>query len=212
MTFHLIVDLLDDMMPLFGHLVTADTHRTVLRALADSGNTTALLKWLTAMPTKPGNVRPTLEFWHMYMEHCLVHSDIQSMSRGTRVMRSQGRPPNNATYEFLVRKAFMSSSHHFLWIVRIINHMSRAELPFDDALLVSLLEGFNGLGLPTQATRVEEIYRSRLSTPQRPSRRSSGHDYNMQLTQAFRRGGRGGAVELYRTPFVDVRSGHLKPP
>jgi hypothetical protein len=197
--FHLIVDLLDDMMPLFGHLVTADTHRTVLRALADSGNTTALLKWLTAMPTKPGNVKPTLEFWHMYMEHCLVHSDIQSMSRGTHVMRSQGCPPSTTTYEFLVRKAFMSSSHHFLWIVRIINHIRRAEFPFDDALLVTLVEGFNGLGLPTQAARVEEIYRSRLSTPQRPPRRSSGHDFNLQLTQVFRKTGRGGAVELYRT-------------
>ena len=197
--FHLIVDLLDDMMPLFGHLVTADTHRTVLRALADSGNTTALLKWLTAMPTKPGNVRPTLELWHMFMEHCLVHSDIQSMSRGTHVMRSQACPPNTATYELLVHKVFMSSSHHFLWIVRIINHMSRAELPFDDALLVTLLEGFNGLGLRAQAARVEEIYRSRLTTPQRPSRRQQGHDFNIQLTKAFRRSGRVAAVELYLT-------------
>jgi hypothetical protein len=194
--FHLIVELLDDMMPLFGHLVTADTHRTVLRALADSGNTTALLKWLTTMPTKPGNVRPTLESWHMFMEHCLVHSDIQSMSRGTHVMRSQGRPPNNATYEFLIRKAFMSSSHHFLWIVRIINHMSRAELPFEDALLATLLEGFNGLGLPSQAARVEEIYRSRLSTPQQSSR---GRDFNTQLAQIFRTNGRVAAVELYRS-------------
>ena len=197
--FHLIIDLLDDMMPLFGHLVTADTHRTVLRALADSGNTTALLKWLTAMPTKPGNVRPTLEFWHMFMEHCLVHSDIQSMSRGTRVMRSQGCPPSNATYGFLVRKVFMSSSHHFCWIVRIINHMSRAELPFDDALLATWLEGFNGLGLPSQAARVEEIYRSRLSTPQQPSRGRGGHDFNMQLAQAFQTSGRFAAVELYHS-------------
>ncbi|KAF8274143.1 hypothetical protein EI94DRAFT_1714816 [Lactarius quietus] len=186
--FHLIVDLLDDMMPLFGHLVTANTHRTVLRALADSGNTTALLKWLTTMPTKPGNVRPTLEFWHMFMEHCLVHSDVQSMSRGTHVMRSQRRPPTTATYEFLVRKVFMSSSYHFLWIVRIINHMSREELPFDDALLATLLEGFNGLGSPAQAARVEEIYRSRLSTPQQPSRR-----------RFFRTSGRFAAVELYHS-------------
>src|SRR6266404_1606869 len=122
--FLLTVDLLDDMMPLFGHIVTADTHRTVLRALADSGNTTALLKWLTIMPERPGNVQPTLEFWHMFMEHCVVHSNIQSMSRGTRVMQSQDRPPNNATYKLLIRKVFMSSSHHFLWVIRIINHMS----------------------------------------------------------------------------------------
>ncbi|KAI9444854.1 hypothetical protein H4582DRAFT_855325 [Lactarius indigo] len=186
------------MMPLFGHVVTADTHRTVLRALADSGNTTALLKWLTTMPKKPGNIRPTLEFWHMFMEHCLVHGDVQSMSRGTHIMRSQGSPPTNATYEFLIRKVFMSSSHHFLWIIRIIGHMSRAELPFDDALLAALLEGFNGLGLPSQAARVEEIYRSRLTTRQ-SSRKRSGHDFNVQLAQAFRTGGRGAAVELYRT-------------
>ena len=201
--FRLIVNLLDDMMPVFGHLVTADTHRTVLRALADSGNTTALLKWLTIMPKKPGNIRPTLEFWHMFMEHCLVHSDIQSMSRGTQTMRSQGRPPNNATYEFLVRKVFMSSSHHFLWIVRIINRMSRAELQFDDTFLATLLEGFNGLGLPSQAARVEEIYRSRLSTPRQSSR---GRDFNMQLAQVFLTGGRGAAVELYRSlPGRDFR-------
>ncbi|KAH9049380.1 hypothetical protein EDB84DRAFT_1260976 [Lactarius hengduanensis] len=186
-------------MPLFGHVVTAGTHRTVLRALADSGNTTALLKWLTTMPTKPGNIRPTLEFWHMFMEHCLVHSDVQSMSRGTHIMRSQDRPPTNATYEFLVRKVFMSSSHHFLWIIRIIGHMSRAGLPFDDALLATLLEGFNGLGLPSQAARVEEIYRSRLSTPQQSSRRRSGHDFNVQFAQALRTNGRGAAVELYRS-------------
>ena len=195
--FHLIVDMLDDMMPLFGHLVTADTHRTVLRALADSGNTTALLKWLTAMPTKPGNVQPTLEFWHIFMEHCLVHSDIQSMSRGTQVMRSQACPPNTATYELLIRKVFMSSSHHFLWIVRIINHMSRAELPPDDGLLVTLLEGFNGLGSPAQAARVEEIYRSRVSI--RQYRRQRGREISTQLIQAFRRSGRGAAVELYLT-------------
>ncbi|KAH9004069.1 hypothetical protein EDB86DRAFT_2886514 [Lactarius hatsudake] len=197
--FLLIVDLLDDMMPLFGHVVTADTHRTVLRALADSGNTTALLKWLTTMPTKPGNIRPTLEFWHIFMEHCLVHSDVQSMSRGTHIMRSQDRPPTNATYEFLIRKVFMSSSHHFLWIIRIIGHMSRAGLPFDDALLATLLEGFNGLGLHVQASRVEEIYRSRLSTPQQSSRRRSGDDFNVQFVQALRTHGRGAVVELYRS-------------
>jgi hypothetical protein len=197
--FRLVIDLLDDMMPLFGHPVTAITHRTVLRALADSGNTTALLKWLTLMPKKPGNIRPTLEVWHMFMEHCLVHSDIQSMSRGTRVMRSQGRLPNNATYEFLIRKVFMSSSHHFLWIVRIINRMSRAELPFDDALLAALLEGFNGLGSFAQAARVEEIYRSRLATPQQSSRGRRGQDFNVQLTQVFCAQGRGAAVELYHS-------------
>ncbi|KAH9065793.1 hypothetical protein EDB87DRAFT_1783763 [Lactarius vividus] len=187
------------MMPLFGHVVTADTHRTVLRALADSGNTTALLKWLTTMPTKPGNIQPTLEFWHMFMEHCLVHGDVQSMSRGTHIMRSQDRPPTNATYEFLVRKVFMSSSHHFLWIIRIIGHMSRSGLPFDDVFLATLLEGFNGLGLPSQAARVEEIYRSRLSAPQQSSRRQSGHDFNAQLSQVFRTHGRGAVVELYRS-------------
>ena len=197
--FRLIVDLLDDMMPVFGHLVTANTHRTVIRALADSGNTTGLLKWLTVMPKKPGNIRPTLEIWHMFMEHCLVHSDIQSMSRGTRVMRSQGRPPNTTTYEFLIRKVFMSSSHHFLWIVRIINHMSRAELPFDDALLAALLEGFNGLGLLAQAARVEEIYRSRLATPQQSFRGQRGQDFNVQFAQAFRAHGRGAVVELYHS-------------
>ncbi|KAI9460533.1 hypothetical protein BJY52DRAFT_1262248 [Lactarius psammicola] len=138
--FLLIVDLLDDMMPLFGHLVTADTHRTRKH--------TALLKWLTTMPTKPGDT---------------------PCQRGTRIMRSQGLPPNTATYEFLVRKVFMSSSHHFLWTIRIINHMSRAELPFDDAFLATLLEGFNDLGLPSQAARV------------------------------FRTNGRVAAVELYRT-------------
>ncbi|KAI0257191.1 hypothetical protein BJV78DRAFT_1277758 [Lactifluus subvellereus] len=197
--FLLIVDLLDDMMPVFGHLVTADTHRTVVRALADGGHTIALLKWLTTMSTKPGNIQPTLEFWHTFMDHCLVHSNIQTMSRGTHVMRSQGRPANNTTYRFLVRKVFMSSSHHFLWIIRIINHISHAKLPFDDALLGVMLEGFNILGLPSQAARVEGIYRSRFLNHHQPSHGRRGHDFNMQLAQTFRAHGQVAAVKLYHS-------------
>jgi hypothetical protein len=123
--FLLIIDLLDDMTPIFGHVVTADTHLTVVRALADRGHTVALLKWLSTMPAKPGNIQPTLEFWHIFMDHCLVHSNIKTMSRGTHIMLLQGHPANNATYKFLIRKVFMSSSHHFLWTIRIINHISR---------------------------------------------------------------------------------------
>ncbi|KAH9997710.1 hypothetical protein BJV74DRAFT_883321 [Russula compacta] len=122
-------------MPVFGHIVTADTHSAIVRALADGGHTAALLKWLSTMPAKPGSIQPTLESWHMFMDHCLVNSNIQTMSRGIHLMRSQGRPANNVTYKFLIRKVFMSSSHHFLWTIRIINHISRARLPFDDMLL-----------------------------------------------------------------------------
>jgi hypothetical protein len=194
----LIIDLLDDMMPVFGHVVTADTHRTIVRALADGGHTAALLKWLIAMPTKPGNIQPTLEFWHTFMNHCLIRSSIQMMSRGTHIMRSWGRPANNETYRFLVQKVFMSSSHHFLWVIRIINHISRGKLPFDDALLGIMLEGFNDLGLPVQAARVEEVYRSRFLNNQLSHGRR-GRDFNMQLAQTFRARGQVATVELYRS-------------
>lgn len=197
--FRLIIDLLDDMTPVFGHVVTADTHHTIVRALAESGRTSSLLKWLSTMPAKPGHIQPTLEFWHMFMEHCLVHSNIQTMSRGTYAMRSQGRPANNMTYKFLIRKVFMSSSHHFLWTIRIINHISRAKLPFDDTLLGMMLEGFNGLGLPSQAARIEEIYRSRFLDHQQPIQGRRGQDFNMQLAQMFHTDGQAAAAQLYRS-------------
>jgi hypothetical protein len=197
--FLLIIDLLDDMTPVFGHAITADTHRTVVRALADKGHTTALLKWLSTMPAKSGSIQPTLEFWHIFMDHCLVHSDIQTMSRGTHIMQSQGCPADNATYKFLIRKVFMSSSHHFLWIIRIINHISRSRLPFDDTLLSMILEGFNGLGSPSQAARVEQVYRSRFLDHKQPLSGQRGHDFNMQLARTFRNHGQGPAVQLYRS-------------
>jgi len=197
--FLLIIDLLDDMTPLFGHVVTADTHRTVVRALADNGHTIAFLKWLSTMPAKPGNVQPTLEFWHMFMDHCLAHSNIQMMCQGTHVMRSQGRPANNATYKFLIQKVFMSSSHHFLWTIRIINYISRSKLPFDETLLGIMLEGFNGLGLPLQAARVEEVYRSRFLDHQQLPPRRHDHYLNIQLAQTFRTNGQTAATQLYRT-------------
>ena len=197
--FRLIIDLLDDMTPVFGHEVTEDTHHTVVRALADSGRTTALLKWLSTMQSKPGHVQPTLEFWHMFMEHCLAHSNVQTMSRGIHVMQSQGRPANNMTYKFLIRKMFMSSSHRFLWTIRIINRISRARLPFDDTLLGMMLEGFNGLGLPSQAARAEEVYRSRFLDHQQPHPERRGQDFNMQLAQTFRAHGQGATVQLYRS-------------
>lgn len=197
--FRLIIDLLHDMKPVFGHVVTEDTHHTVVRALADSGRTAALLKWLSTMPTKPGYVQPTLEFWHMFMDHCLAHGNIQTMSRGIQVMQSQGLPANNVTYNFLIRKVFMSSSHRFLWTIRIINHISRARLPFDDTLLAMMLEGFNGLGLPSQAARAEEVYRSRFLDHQQPPLERRGQDFNMQLTQTFRTRGQAAAVQLYHS-------------
>ena len=197
--FRLIIDLLDDMTPVFGHVVTADTHHTIVRALAESGRTSSLLKWLSTMPAKPGHIQPTLEIWHMFMDHCLAHSNIQTMSRGTYVMRSQGRPANNVTYKFLIRKVFMSSSHHFLWTIRIINHISRAKLPFDDTLLGMMLEGFNGLGLPSQAARIEEIYRSRFLDHQQPIQGRRGQDFNMQLAQMFHTDGQAAAAQLYRS-------------
>jgi hypothetical protein len=193
----LIIDLLDDMTPVFGHVVTEDTHHTIVRALADSGRTTALLKWLSTMPTKSGHVQPTLEFWHLFMDHCLAHSNIQTMSRGIHVMQSQGRPANNMTYKFLIRKVFMSSSHRFLWTIRIINRISRTRLPFDDTLLGMMLEGFNGLGLPSQAARAEEVYRSRFLDHQRPPSGQCSQSFNMQLAQTSHAHGRAAAVQRY---------------
>ena len=114
-------------------------------------------------------------------------------------MQSQGRPANNVTYKFLIRKVFMSSSHRFLWTIRIINRISRARLPFDDTLLGMMLEGFNGLGLPSQAARAEEVYRSRFLYHQQPPAEGHGQDFNMQLAQAFRAHGRTAAVQLYRS-------------
>ena len=195
--FRLIIDLLDDMTPIFGHVVSEDTHHTVVRALADSGHTTALLKWLSTMRTKPGHIKPTLKFWHMFMDHCMAHSNIQTMSRGIRVMQSLGCSANNSTYKFLIRKVFMSSSHRFLWTIRIINRISRARLPFDDTLLGMMLEGFNGLGLPAQAGRSEEVYRSRCLDHQQPPPERRGQNFNMQLGQTFRAHGRAAAVQLY---------------
>jgi hypothetical protein len=195
----LIIDLLDDMLPVFGHVVTEDTHRTVIHALADGNHTSALLKWLKTMPTMPGHMKPTLQFWHTFMDHCFVHSSIQMMSRGIHVMRSQGCPANNVTYQLLIRKVFMSSSYHFLWIIRIINRISHAKLPFDDALLSIMLEGFNSLGLPSQAARVEEAYRSQLLNHHQSSRGQRGRDFNMQLVQSFRAHGQVAAVELYQS-------------
>ena len=197
--FRLIIDLLNDMAPVFGYVVTEDTHHTVIRALADGGRTTALLKWLTTMPTKPGHVKPTLELWHMFMDHCLVHSNIQTMSRGIHVMESQRRLANNVTYKFLIQKVFMSSSHRFLWTIRIINRVSRARLPFDDTLLGMMLEGFNGLGLPSQAARAEEVYRSRFWGHQRPPPDQCGQDFNMQLARTDRAHGKAAAVQLYHS-------------
>lgn len=197
--FRLIIDLLDHMAPVFGYVVTEDIHHTVIRALADSGRTTALLKWLSTMSTRPGHVQPTLELWHMFMDHCLVHSNIQTMSQGIHVMQSQRRLANNVTYKFLIRKVFMSSSHRFLWTIRIINRVSRAKLPFDDMLLGMMLEGFNGLGLPSQAARAEKVYRSRFWGHRwlPPERR--GQDFNMQLARAVRAHGQAAAVQLYHS-------------
>ena len=195
----LIIDLLDDMTPVFGHVVTADTHLTVVRALADRGHISALLKWLSTMPTRPGSIQPTLEFWHIFMDHCLVHSNIQTMSRGTYIMRSQGNPANNTTYKFLIRKVFMSSSHHFLWTIRIINRISRSRLSFDDTLLSMMLEGFNSLGLPSQAARVEQVYNSRFLDHEKLPPGRHGYDFNMQLAQTFRTRGQGSAVQLYHS-------------
>jgi hypothetical protein len=197
--FRLIIDLLDDMAPVFGYVVTEDTHHTVIRALADGGRTTTLLKWLSTMPTKPGHVQPTLELWHMFMDHCLVHSNIQTMSQGIHVMQSQRRLANNVTYRFLIRKVFMSSSHRFLWTIRIINRVSRARLPFDDMLLGMMLEGFNGLGLHSQAARAEEVYRSRFWDHQRPPPEQHGQDFNMQLARTERAHGKAAAVQLYHS-------------
>ena len=196
--FRLIIDLLHDMHPVFGHVVSEHTHHIVVRALADGGHTIALLKWLSTMPTKLGLVQPTLEFWHMFMDHCLAHGNIQTMSRAIRIMQSQGRSANNLTYKFLLRKVFMSPSHRFLWTIRIINRISRARLPFDDALLGMMLEGFNGLGLPLQAARAEEAYRSRFLDYQHPLPERRGQDFNMQLAQAFRAHGQAAAVQLYQ--------------
>ncbi|KAI0275015.1 hypothetical protein BC834DRAFT_965459 [Gloeopeniophorella convolvens] len=196
--FLLIKDLLEDMPTYFGQAVTIDTHRMVIRALVDSDNTRALLRWLTTMRTESGGVQPTLEFWHMFMDHCLLHSDIRTMSQGIRTMQSQGLPANNATYKFLARKMFMASSHHFLWAIRIINRISRTKLPFDDALLASCWKALMALApFPSRSRR--SSLPSRYLDDQQVSRVQSGLDFNARLAQAYLRDGQVVAVDLYRS-------------
>ena len=158
----LIEKVLGQLTPLCGLRVDADVHNHILQGLIKNGNVQTLLNWLSQMHEKPGNVRPFLEHWHAFLNHCADNGQSKIIRHAMSKMAHSGRKPNNNTFRIFFRALFNSGapiSEFYSAFDRIENYSFR----YDESLAEMLFEGFMKFNEPQQAAEVKEEFQRRFS-------------------------------------------------
>ncbi|KAI0309554.1 hypothetical protein OF83DRAFT_48767 [Amylostereum chailletii] len=193
----LINGILTDMQHVLRLHVHPHTHLLILNGLSTNPRASAILKWITSMPKKPGRVRPSLEHWHIYFRHCsksLHEGRWSEIVQAIRTMIRTGCHPTPETYKFVVQRVFLDPNYGER-ALKLLDLLSSQDVPVDPCLLSLLSDGIAEKGSVAEAVHFQETY------SQRKQAYAFDETLNIQrsveIVKAGRVGGRSGSTRKY---------------
>jgi len=170
-----IEEILQDMPSIFGIQPSHEFHTVIIRGLIVYGNVQTIHRWLLRMPSRPGNLFPTLEQFHMFLEACLDLTTFKYMRHVVKTMRQTGCKPTNETFKYLIRSRSIAAAQeekapHVISFSNILDDMKLENLPYDDSITALLRESYEQRGLHAAADRVQALYEARFLDIQTPEK------------------------------------------
>ena len=174
--------------------ITAATHATIFDSFVASGNSSAALRWLETMNTKPGQVSPSLPQWHAWIEAFgSSHQDTQFPSLFRSIVAS-GCQPTPGTYSMALAAMFRARRPPAEAAVRkLLREAHNAGIPYDEGVISSFAEGYIARRMVPVAEELRAFYEKLYN------RRTDPHaDAGVLLKRAYTQGGHRATVEAQR--------------
>ena len=139
--------------------VTASTHAAIFDSFVASGNSSAALRWLETMNTKPGQISPLLSQWHTWIEAFgSSHQDTQFPSLLRSIVAS-GCQPIPETYSVSITAMFRARHPPAEAAVRkLLREAHKAGVPHDEGVISSITEGYTARRMVSVAEQIRTFY------------------------------------------------------
>ena len=139
--------------------ITASTHAAIFDSFVASGNSSAALRWLETMITKPGQISPSLSQWHTWIEAFgPSHQDTQFPSLFRTIVAS-GCQPTPETYSVALTAMCRAKQPPKEAAVRkLLREAHQAGIPHDEAVVSSITEGYATRQMVSVAELVRAFY------------------------------------------------------
>ncbi|KAJ8702255.1 hypothetical protein PTI98_000991 [Pleurotus ostreatus] len=161
----IISGIADDIPTVFGIQLTTGIHDALLRAFVRNGHIQAACNWLQTMSRKSGNLKPSRDQWHFFLENIENGTLTESFKYVRNIVKvhmpASGCKPTNETYKFLIRarcESLKSSHLHTLVFKTLVDDMKSDGLPYDSSVAALLHSCCAELGFPRQGVEIVQYY------------------------------------------------------
>jgi pentatricopeptide repeat protein len=140
--------------------VTTSTHAAILDSFIATGHSSAALRWLQTMSTKPGNIPPSLPQWHAWIEAFgFFHQDTRFPFLFKSIIAS-GCQPTLETYLVALTAIFRAKHPPNESAVRkLLRQAHQAGVPHRKDIISSVAEGYSAHGMVPTAEQMRVFYR-----------------------------------------------------
>ena len=139
--------------------ITASTHAAIFDSFIASGHSSAALRWLETMSTKPGQIPPSLSQWHSWIEAFgSFHQDTQFPFL-FRSIATSGCQPTLETYSTAFTAMFRAKHPPKESAVRKLLHAAhRAGILYDEDVVTSITKGYSAHRMVPVAEQIRTFY------------------------------------------------------
>ena len=139
--------------------ITASTHAAIFDSFITSGNSTAALRWLETMGTKPGHISPLLSQWHAWIgAFGSFHQDTQFPALFRSIVAS-GCQPTPETYTIALTSMFYAKHPPKETAVRKLLHEAhKAGIPHNEDIISSITKGYTAYRMVPVAEQMRDFY------------------------------------------------------
>ena len=139
--------------------VTASTHAAIFDSFLASGHSSAALRWLETMSTKPGNIPPLLSQWHAWIE---AFGSFYQDTRFPFLFRSivaSGCQPTPETYLIALTAVFRAKHAPKESAVRkLLRQAHQAGVLHDEDIISSVTKGYVAHRMVPVAEQMKNFY------------------------------------------------------
>lgn len=174
--------------------VTASTHAAIFDSFLASGHSSAALRWLETMSTKPGKISPSLAQWHAWIEaFSSFYQDTQYPFLFKSIVAS-GCQPTLETY-FIALTAMFRAKHPPKESVvhKLLRQAHQTGIPHDQDIISSVTKGYTTRQMVPAAEQMRTFYEKLYNRQTGPRA-----DAVILLKEAYARGKHRATVEAER--------------
>ena len=139
--------------------ITASTHATIFDSFVVSRNSSAGLRWLETMNTKPGQLSPSLSQWHTWIEAFgSSHQDTQFPSLLRSIVASGCQPTPETCSIALTAMCRGKQPPKDTAVRKLLREAHQAGVPYDEAVVSAIKGGYTTRQRVSLAEQIGTFY------------------------------------------------------